>query len=145
MNNEDPSIKEDIKKIKEKDRRVLFWGFLVLLSYLIYWVNFKEEFLIEKKSPSRENEVIINEYGNGILMGSQTVKIYFKEDGETKKTKKIDIDNDMQSNHASRYNIAWKNDNTALLSMEFENSTRYLEYNFSNNTIEIDIVDESGY
>ena len=42
MNNEDPSIKEEVKKIKKKDRRVLVWGFLVLLSYLIYWVNFKE-------------------------------------------------------------------------------------------------------
>ena len=51
----------------------------------------------------------------------------------------------MQSYHASRYNIAWRNDNIALISMEFENSTRNLEYNFSNNTIEIDIVDELGY
>lgn len=145
MNNENPSIKEEVKKIKVKDRRVLIWGFLVLLSYLIYWVNFKEEFLIEKKSPSGENEVVINEYGNGILLGSQTVKIYFKEDGKTKKTKKIDVDNFLESNHASRYNIAWRNDNTALISMEFQNSGRKLEYNFSNDTIEIDTIDRAGY
>jgi len=36
MNNENPSIKEEVKKIKEKDRRVLIWGFLVLLSCSIY-------------------------------------------------------------------------------------------------------------
>lgn len=78
--------------------KVLTFGFLVLLSYLIYWGYFEENLLIEKKSTSGDKEVIINEYGNDIIIGSPAVKIYFEKDGKTKKTKKIDVDNLKESN-----------------------------------------------
>ena len=138
MNNDEKSIEEEIKMIKKQAIKVLFSGFLVALLGLIYWVYFHPSILVEGTSPLEKNEVIIKEYGNGPLNGGN-VKFYFKKDGKTVKTKKVSVDNIKESNHRERYNFSWKNENEFSVGMRFEQSTKSLTYNFSNNSIEFNV------
>ncbi|GEM_PF-3813329 len=137
-NSNENFIEADVKK---KTFKILIFGFFVaffiLLSYVIYWAYFEESLLTSKLSPSGKSEVIINEYGNNIVGGSDTIKIYFKQDGKTKKTKKVDVSL-MESNHKEGYRIAWMDENRVSISMGFENSIQGLKYNFSTRDIEFE-------
>jgi len=137
-NSNENFIEVDVKK---KTFKILIFGFFVaffiLLSYVIYWAYFEESLLTSKLSPSGKSEVIINEYGNNIVGGSDTIKIYFKQDGKTKKTKKVDVSL-MESNHKEGYRIAWMDENRVSISMGFENSIQGLKYNFSTRDIEFE-------
>lgn len=120
-----------------KTLKVLMISFVVLFAYFIYWLYFEENRLLEKVSPSGENSVIINEYGNWPL-GAQTVKIYFKEDGKTKKAKKINLHHLKESNHAQRYNIVWRDENTVSIAIVFESAVQSVDYNFSSNSLKME-------
>lgn len=58
-----------------------------------------------KLSPSGKYEVIINEYRGSIIGGSDTIKIYFKQEGKIRQFQKVD-GSSMKFNHDSLYNIA---------------------------------------
>ncbi|BAK16583.1 hypothetical protein SSIL_2160 [Solibacillus silvestris StLB046] len=50
LNNE-KSIQEEIRAVKKQTFKVLGFGFLVILFFLIYWIYFEENLLVESKSP----------------------------------------------------------------------------------------------
>jgi len=138
LNSNENFIEADVKK---KTFKVLIFGFLagffILLSYLIYWGYFEESLLTSKLSPSGKSEVVINEYGNSIVGGSDTIKIYFKQDGKTKKIKKVDVSL-MGSNHKENYSITWMDENRVSISMVLKNSNQGMQYNFLTRDIEFE-------
>ena len=117
-NSNENFIEADVKKRIKKTLKMLILGFFVaffiLLSYVVYWGFFEESLLTSKLSPSGKSEVVINEYGNDFVGGSDTIKIYFKQDGITKQTKKVDVSL-MESNHRERYNIVWLDENRVVV------------------------------
>lgn len=139
MKHYENAIEEEMSATKKQTLKVLMIGlltsFLILLSYVIYWFFFKESLLTSKSSPSGENEVVINEYGNGIVGGSDTVKIYFKQDGKTRNIKKVDVSL-MPSNHKEMYHIVWLDENRVSISILLENASKGLNYNYSTQTLE---------
>ena len=124
------------KTIKHFSMGVLI-VFFILLSYVVYWFYFEESLLTSKLSPSGKSEVVINEYGNRIVGGSETVKIYFKQNGKTQKTRKVDV-RLMESNNKELYNIVWVDENRVSISIVFEKSIQGLKYNFSTRDIEFE-------
>lgn len=143
LNNKGKTAQEEIKAIKKQAFRVLAFGFLCTLGIIIYWVYFEESLLVESKSPNEDKEVIINEVGNW-LIDSGTIKIYFKQDGKTRKVKKIDLDIRWEPNTKERYNVTWKDEeNKVSIGIEFEQSAQILEYSFYTNRIEINNREES--
>ena len=141
MNNNENLIEEDIRKIKRHTFKGIMLGFLaafvILLSFIIYWMYFEESYLTSKLSPSGENEVVINEYGNDIISGSDTIKIYFKQEGKTRKFKKVDVSS-MKFNHESIYNIVWLDENRVSISIVCENTHQSVTYNFSTQILELE-------
>lgn len=141
--NSEKSIQEEIRAVKKQTLKVLGFGFMVILFFLIYWIYFEESLLVESKSPDDDKEVIINEVGNWII-DSGTIKIYFKQDGKTRKVKKIDLDIRWEPNTKERYNVTWKDEeNKVSIAIEFEQSAQILEYSFYTNHIEIKNREES--
>ncbi|MEK4080203.1 hypothetical protein [Solibacillus sp. FSL K6-1126] len=142
LNNE-KSIQEEIRAVKKQTVKVLGFGFLVILFFLIYWIYFEENLLVESKSPYADKEVIINKVGNWIT-DSGTIKIYFKENGRTRNTKKIELEIFRESNHKGKYNIVWSVDNHVSIAMVFEKFIQSVDYNFSTNDIEIEKLDKTA-
>lgn len=122
--------------IKKQTIKGLFTGFLVVLLGLIYWVFLQPSILVAGTSPSGKNEVIIKEYGNGLIQGGN-VKFFFKTDGKTVKTKKVRVENIRESNHSRRFSFYWENADEVSVEMNFESLGKSLTYNFSNSNIEI--------
>ena len=143
LNNE-KSIQEEIRAVKKQTVKVLGFGFLVILFFLIYWIYFEENLLVESKSPYADKEVIINEVGNWII-DSGTIKVYFKQDGKTRKIKKIDLDILWESNTNERYNVTWKDEeNKVSIGIFFEQSVQFVEFDYYNNHVEIRNAEESN-
>ncbi|AOH54559.1 hypothetical protein ABE28_009375 [Peribacillus muralis] len=145
---EDNIIKEEIRVTKRKTFKTLIFSLLavllVSLSYGIYWIYFEQTFLTGSNSPDGNAEVEIYEYGNGLLRGSEAVKVYFSSDGKTIKTKKIRVDNLKESNHKERYNATWKNKENVTITMRFEKSTKTISYNFSTDVLIENKSDQSN-
>ncbi|MFL0582822.1 hypothetical protein ACH0B6_09625 [Solibacillus silvestris] len=142
--NNKKSIQEEIRAVKKQTVKVLGFGFLVILFFLIYWIYFEESLLVESKSPYADKEVIINKVGNWII-DSGTIKVYFKQDGKTRKIKKIDLDILWESNTKERYNVTWKDEeNKVSIGIFFEQSVQFVEFDYYNNHVEIRNAEESN-
>lgn len=76
--NSEKLIQEEIRAVKKQTLKVLGFGFLVILFFLIYWIYFEESLLVESKSPDDDKEVIINKVGNWIT-DSGTLKFTLRK------------------------------------------------------------------
>lgn len=140
LNNKDKSIEEEIRAVKKQTLRVLAFGFVGILLFVIYWIYFEKSLIVESKSPDADREVIINKVGNWIT-DSGKIKIYFKENGRTRNIKKIDLDIFRESNHSGKYNIVWSGDDQVSIAMVFEKFIQSVDYNFSTNDIDLKKLD----
>lgn len=140
LNNKDKSIEEEIRTVKKQTLRVLAFGFVGILLFVIYWIYFEKSLIVESKSPDADREVIINKVGNWIT-DSGKIKIYFKENGRTRNIKKIDLDIFRESNHSGKYNIVWSGDDQVSIAMVFEKFIQSVDYNFSTNDIDLKKLD----
>ena len=140
LNNKDKSIEEEIRTVKKQTLRVLAFGFVGILLFVIYWIYFEKSLIVESKSPDADREVIINEVGNWIT-DSGKIKVYFKENGRTRNIKKIDLDIFRESNHSGKYNIVWSGDDQVSIAMVFEKFIQSVDYNFSTNEIKLEKLD----
>lgn len=97
----------------------LYSSFFGLLLYLIYWIYFEESLSISKSLPSGKREVVIHEYENEIVGGSDMVKVYYKQEGKTRRVQKVNVSL-MESNHQGNYHITWMDENRVTIPMVFK-------------------------
>ncbi|OUZ39027.1 hypothetical protein CBM15_09160 [Solibacillus kalamii] len=82
--------------------------------------------------------------GNWII-DSGTIKVYFKQEGKTRKIKKIDLDILWEPNTKERYNVTWKDEeNKVSIGIFFEQSVQFVEFDYYNNHVEIRNAEESN-
>lgn len=138
MLKDEKDIEEETKKIKGQTIKGLLKMYSIFFILILYWVFLHPNNLVEKTSPSGEKEVIVKKYGRDLLKGG-FVSIVIKEDGKTKRRKRVRVDNKTESNHSDRYSITWRDDeNVVYVSMNFENSGKSLTYDYETSALKID-------
>ncbi|MCM3541091.1 hypothetical protein [Priestia endophytica] len=129
---------EKYKNTKIKIARWVFTVLLICIGCLSYWVFFDENPFLKNTSPNQRSLVEITEYGNGFLFGSKNIKVYFKDaQGNTVQEEKIRVENIMEPNNKSLYDITWEDENRVKITMDYEGETKTLTYNFNTKRMKI--------
>ncbi|MFP7486373.1 hypothetical protein SFC65_19605 [Priestia filamentosa] len=134
---------DDEEKYRTTKIKVARWIFsiaLIVTIYMVYWICFDENPFLKSGSPDRINLVEITEYGNGFLFGPKNIKIYFKgNEGTILEEKKVRISNIMEPNNKSLYDITWEDKNQVEITMNYEDETKVLNYNFKTREMDMNI------
>ncbi|MGQ3380753.1 DUF5412 family protein [Priestia endophytica] len=121
--------KKNYKSSKAKITLGVFSILLISIVYVIYWLFFDATPFLENKSPNKIHKIEIVEKGHNLLTSTQ-IDIRFKIHDKTQYEREMDIDNFLEDHTTSQYHIKWLNDDEVQITMEYENQTKTLEYNF---------------
>lgn len=132
----------NIKKgVNPKRKRVIngcLISFLIIMfliiagsTYLYYDLNIKETRILTSDSPKHSNQIEIKVKGEDNFFTNAPIRIYYGSNGNLKKYKEIQIDNDGKAIGTENFIITWNNNERVTIVLIGEEQ--------DNKTLEIDL------